>query len=244
MAFEITKDIFGTYLDMIGDGEAGLAAWEKSVLRDIPPRDGTAAMVFNANPFTNGHRYIAGLASRRSSRVIIFVIQGRPESGSRGNHESTGIELPPQDRLDLTRRCLADLENVTVLPSGPYLISRNDFPKGFLTEYLGSAPAHAVLDGMVFCHVCNALGIKSAFAGDEPRDELSEIHLNALRQECRKHGITLKVAERRRLGDRYISSAMVREALAENNFEEIAGLVPGQVVRYLTEKNPLSASCR
>ena len=238
MAFVITKDIFETYLNMIGKGKAGLIEWEKSIRGEIPAQDGMSAMVFNANPFTNGHRYIAEIASKRSSRVIIFVIQGTPESGSRGNHESTGIELPPQDRLELTRRCLADLENVTVLPSGPYLISRNDFPKGYLTEYLGSAPAHAVLDGMVFCHVCDSLGIKAAFAGDEPRDELSEIHLNALRQECRKHAITLKVAERKRLGDHYVSSAMVREALAENRTEDIRELVPEAVSEYL------SASCR
>ena len=50
-----------------------------------------------------------------------------------------------------------------------------------------------------------------AFAGDEPRDEMSEIHLNTLRQMCAQSNIVLKVAERKRIGDKYISSSLVRQ---------------------------------
>ena len=234
MAFELTQDIFNQYLGLIGDGEKGLMEWEESIRKTVSVPDDSSALVFNANPFTYGHSYLAQIASSRSKNVLVFVIQGRPESGSRGNHENSGIELPPQDRLALTRACLSDLGNITVLPSGPYLISRTDFPSGFLSEYLGNAPAHAALDSMVFCHVCKALGIKAAFAGDEPRDELSEIHLNSLRQECRKNGITLKVAERRRMGERSISSALVREALAGGRMDEVKALVPEPVYGYLS----------
>ena len=96
------------------------------------------------------------------------------------------------------------------------------------------APAHGFLDGMVFCHICNALGIRSAYAGDEPRDEMSEIHLNTLRQICAQSGIVLKVAERKRIGDKYISSSMVRKAIAAGDMETVGNLVPAEVLPYLT----------
>ena len=242
MAFEFTQDIFDRYLGLLGGSARGLSDWEESIRQTLGAADGMSVLVFNANPFTNGHRYIAEIAARRSTRVLVFVIQGKPESGSRGNHENSGIVLPFPDRLKLTQACLSDLENVTVLPSGPYIISRSDFPAGFLSEYMGNAPAHAALDSMVLCHVCRALGIKAAFAGDEPRDELSEIHLNALRAECRKNGIVLRVAERRRLGERNISSALVREALDSKRPDDVKALVPSRVYDYLQGRFSASLS--
>jgi len=137
--------------------------------------------------------------------------------------------------MQMVKEGLSDIANVIVLPSGPYLISRSDFPEGFLSKELGPAPAHAVLDSMVFCHVCNALGIKTAFAGDEPRDELSEIHLNALRQECRKNNINLKVAERKRIGERYITSSLARQAIADKDADELKEVVPETTLSFLKE---------
>ena len=233
MQTEIGNQQFLEYLDRLGGGLEGLKAWEKTVKNSIDIPVGASCIVFNANPFTNGHRYLAEIASKRSSLVLVLVIQGKTESGGKGNHEDTGLEFPFKDRLRLVEQGLQDLGNVAVLPSGPFIVSRDDYPQGYLSDILGAAPAHAKLDGMVFCHVLGALGIGNAFAGDEPRDELSEIHLNALRQECRTAGITLRVAERKRLGDRYISSSMVRDALSKGRKEEVAQIVPPHVLEYL-----------
>ena len=234
MSTEIGEKEFLQYLDIIGQGLDGLAKWEKAQKDIIGDGLGLSCVVLNSNPFTIGQRYLVELAAKRSRRVVAFVIQGRPESGGRGNHENTGIEFPFNARIEMSRLGLSDLENVMVMPSGPYLISRSDFPKGFLSEDYGAASAHAVLDSMVFTHVCTGLGIRCAYAGDEPRDELSEIHLNALRQECRKSDMTLKVAERKRLGERYISSALARQALADKDTGSLQGLVPEKVLDFLT----------
>ena len=96
---------------------------------------------------------------------------------------------------------------------------------------------------MAFCHVCNSLGIRSAFAGDEPRDELSEIHLNALRIQCRENSIALKVAERKRIGERYISSALARQAIADNKKDELKELVPESILEYLLTLSSRTVPC-
>lgn len=224
---------FNRYLELIGEGPAGLERWERGLKDRIKSLEDSSLVVFNSNPFTIGHRYLTEIAARRSKHVIVLVIQGRPESGGRGNHETSGISFDFKDRLSMTQRCLSDMANVTVLPSGPYVISRDDYPGTFLSERLGKVPAHAVLDSKVICHICTALGIKKVFAGDEPRDEMSEIHLNALRTECASHQIVLKVAERKRLGEKYISSSMVRQDMADGRTDEIRLIVPEAVLEYL-----------
>lgn len=234
----IQETTYNRYLDLIAQGPEGFEAWKRQLKERVSSLaigdKGLSCIVINANPFTNGHRYLIELASKRSSHVLVFVIQGKTESGGRGNHETTGIELPFEDRLELVIKGLQDMENVTVVPSGPYLVSRDDYPQGFLSEEMGSAPAHAILDSKVFCSICTSIGAKLAFAGDEPRDELSEIHLNALRQECQSTGIVLRVAERKRLGDRYVSSSLVRDAISKGDWNLVAQLVPEHVKTYLS----------
>ena len=230
----IDERTFLEYLDKIADGISGLESWERELTDRLGDCSGTSAVVFNSNPLTIGGRYLAEIASRRSRRVILFVIQGKTDSGSHGNHEETLIEFPFEERFAMTKATMSDLENVLVIPSGPYLIGRDDYPAGYLSGSLGAAHAHGFLDGMVFCHICNALGIKNAYAGDEPRDEMSEIHLNTLRQICSQSGIVLKVAERKRIGDKYISSSLVRKALASGDMETVGNLVPAEVLPFLT----------
>ena len=230
----IDERTFNEYLTLIADGLTGLESWERGLSSRLGDCSETSVVVFNSNPLTVGGRYLAQIASGRSRRLIVLVIQGKTDSGSHGNHEDTVMDLPFTDRLSMTQKALADLENVVVMPSGPYLIGRDDFPKGYLSETLGAASAHAYLDCMAFCHICRALGIRSAYAGDEPRDEMSEIHLNTLRQLCAQSGIKLRVAERKRTeGDKYISSSMVRKALASGDMETVEKLVPAAVLPYL-----------
>jgi len=222
----VTEKEFQEYLGLIGGGEEGLRRWEKELSENTGLPEGTSLVVLNANPFTTGHRYLVSIAAKRSRHVLVLVIQGKPESGGRGNHENTGIVFPFEERLGMTKTGLADMDGITVMPSGPYIISRDDFPQDFLSDEMGKVPAHAALDSMVICHVCNALGIRSIFAGDEPRDEMSEIHLNALRTACAGEGIQLRVAERKRLGEKYISSSMVRQDIADGNMDEAVLLAP------------------
>ena len=230
----IDESTFREYLTIIADGYDGLESWERSLKDSLGNCTDNCAVVFNSNPLTVGGRYLAEVASRRSRRVLLFVIQGKTDSGSHGNHEEEVIEFPFEDRFAMTKAALSDLENVLVLPSGPYLIGRDDYPAGYLSGNLGAAHAHGFLDGMVFCHICNSLGIRLAFAGDEPRDEMSEIHLNTMRQMCAQSNIVLKVAERKRIGDKYISSSLVRKAISAGDRETVEKLVPPQVLPYLT----------
>ncbi len=213
-------------------------SWIKDTKTKIDNRfnnlESLSCLVFNANPYTLGHDYILSLASKRSSAVVVFVIEGKPDSGCRGNHENTKIEIPFEDRIKLVIDGAKKYPNILVLPAGPALVGRNSFPQDWSTEEKGRAHLYALLDSQLFFQeIAPKLSIKTRYVGDEPRDELSEMHLNALRQESKFAKIPLRVAERKRLGDKYISSSMVREAISQGAWETVKNTVPDFVYEYL-----------
>ena len=80
------------------------------------PAGKVGAAVMNCNPFTLGHRYLIETAARECDRLYVFVLS---EDKSR---------FSAADRLTLVKEGTKDLKNVTVLPTGPYLISSATFP--------------------------------------------------------------------------------------------------------------------
>ena len=226
------------YITALSSNPDALQAWLKETRTTIKNHfndlESLSCLVFNANPCTLGHDYLISLASKRSSAVVVFVIEGKPDSGCKGNHESTTIEIPFEDRLKLVQQEAENYPNVLVLPAGPFLIGRNSFPQSWSLEEKGKAHLYALLDAKLFFQViAPELGIKTRYVGDEPRDEMSEMHLNALRQESKNAKIPLRVAERKRLGDKYISSSMVREALFQGDWETVRATVSTCVFDYL-----------
>lgn len=196
--------------------------------------EGTSCLIFNANPCTLGHKYLMELASKRNRSVVVFVIQGKTSSGSKGNHENTGLEIPFEVRLKDVEDCARDFHNVLVLPGGPYIISRDDFPSQWSIKEKSKSHSYAILNAKLLCQVIlPELGIKTFYVGDEPRDELEEMHLNELRAQCKICNINLKVAERKRFRDKYISSAMAREAIFCKDWKTVKQIVPVRIYERL-----------
>ena len=104
MQNSISENEFNRYLELIGEGRDGLENWENQLNTRTDGLDDMSLVVFNSNPFTIGHRYLVEIASKRSKHVLVLVIQGRPESGGKGNHETTGIAFDFNDRLAMTER--------------------------------------------------------------------------------------------------------------------------------------------
>lgn len=212
-----------------------IASTNQTIMKAFGSTENLSCMIFNANPCTLGHSYIMSLASKRSKGVIVFVIEGKTDSGSKGNHESSCIQIPFETRFQQTKECAKDFSNVLVLPAGPYIISRDDFPSEWSTVEKGRIHSYSIFSSKLLCQmILPQLGIKTIFAGDEPRDEMAEMTLNALRQQSKENGITLKIAERKRIGDKYISSALVREAVSNKDWKAVQATTPCVVYDYLT----------
>ncbi len=193
-----------------------------SFMDTLPPaaegRNG--AIVMNANPFTLGHRYLIETAARECDRLYVFVLS---EDKS---------HFSAEDRMAMVRVGTADLPNVTVLPTGPYLVSSATFPTYFLKEQASPSAVQCRLDADVFAkHYAPRLNISRRYVGTEPHCSVTAEYNRVMAQQLPNHGIALIEIPRLAQQETPISAGEVRTRMNENR--DIRPLVPDTTYHYL-----------
>lgn len=184
------------------------------------PGEKIGAAVMNCNPFTLGHRYLVETAARECDHVYIFVLS---EDQSR---------FSAQDRMEMVRLGTADIANVTVLPTGPYLISSATFPTYFLKDREAATQVHCRLDIEIFENwFAPRFGITHRYVGTEPLSPMTAQYNAALKENLQK--TVLVELPRLEAGSTPVSASAVRKALDAG--EDIRNLVPETTYRYLTQ---------
>lgn len=204
----------------------GIAAFLDTL--DAPHTDGDiGAVVMNCNPFTRGHRYLIETAAKRCRWLYVFVLS---EDQS---------QFSAADRLALVRAGTADLPNVTVHPTGPYLISSATFPTYFLKDQSQFAQIHCQLDLQIFLqYFVPKFGITLRFVGTEPLSPVTEQYNQALCNLLPASGVEVQVLPRLETDGRPISASLVRSLLGSGQRELLHTLVPDTTFSYL-ERNHL-----
>ena len=194
----------------------------KSQLRALRPAVG--GVVMNCNPFTLGHRYLVEFAASRVERLYVFVVE-----------EDKSV-FPFADRIELAKKGTADLKNVTVLPSGKFIISSLTFSGYFNKAELQDSMVDPSMDVELFgTEIAPQLGITVRFAGEEPLDNVTQRYNETMARILPKYGIDFEVIPRKEMNGNVISASRVRKLLEENNFDEIQKLVPKTTLEYLNE---------
>lgn len=196
---------------------------------DAPKTDGViGAVVMNCNPFTRGHRYLIETAARDCDWLYVFVLS-----------EDKSF-FPAADRLALVRAGTADLSNVTVHPTGPYLISSATFPTYFLKDQSQFETIHCQLDIEVFArYFVPKFGITRRYVGSEPLSPVTNQYNEALARHLPEKGVELRLLQRVENGQGPISASAVRALLRTNQPELLKTLVPETTFTYLKEKELL-----
>ena len=164
----------------------------------------------NCNPFTKGHRYLIETAAAECDRLYVFVLS---EDKS---------EFSAKDRLEMVRLGTADISNVTVLPTGPYLISSATFPTYFLKERDKAQQIHCLLDIEIFCqYFVPKFGITHRYIGTEPLSAMTNQYNEALLAHLPQKGISVRQIPRMELDGIPVSASAVRKALVEENTEAL-----------------------
>ena len=183
------------------------------------------AAVMNCDPFTLGHQYLVETAAKACDHLYIFVL-----SEDRGHFSAS-------DRLEMVRRGTAHLNNVTVLPTGPYLISSATFPTYFLKDRDQADRIHCQLDVEIFArHFAPAFSIKTRFVGTEPLSPLTQQYNEILKSQLPSRGIGVEEIPRLTQGDVPVSASAVRAALKAGDRQAVKNLVPQTTFAYLEEK--------
>lgn len=196
----------------------------------VTPCEGTVgAAVMNCNPFTLGHRYLVETAASECDHLYLFVLS---EDRSRFSTE---------DRMAMVKLGTADLPNVTVLPTGPYLISSATFPTYFLKERETAAQIQCRLDIQIFTkYFVPKFGITRRYVGTEPLSPMTNQYNEALRQYLPESGIDLRVIPRLELEQTPVSASAVRAHMDAGDPEALRRIVPETTFRYITEHGLLS----
>lgn len=193
-----------------------------STLPEYKGKGRVAALVMNCNPFTRGHRYLAERAARECERVFIFVLSEDKSFFS------------ASDRLEMVRAGVSDLENVTVLPTGPYLISQATFPTYFLHDR-DTREAQCMLDIEIFVkYYVPRLSITHRYIGSEPFSPLTDSYNAALRENLPRHNVEVVEIPRLCEGDIAISASEVRKRIEIGDTKKLYELLPDTTLDYLS----------
>lgn len=183
------------------------------------------AIVMNCNPFTKGHRYLIEYACNQVECLIIFVVE-----------EDKSV-FPFNERLEMVKQGICDLKQVTVVPSGCFILSQNLFPEYFIKQLDENIVENTERDIRLFVdYIAPILNIKYRFVGMENEDAVTNEYNNAMKKLLPEKGINLVEIERKRSGDTNISASIVRKYMENREFKKVYDLVPKTTQQMLTLK--------
>lgn len=177
----------------------------------------------NCNPFTNGHLFLIDTCAKLVDMLIIFVVE-----------EDRSV-FPFEDRIKLVREGTREYRNVTVIPSGSYVLSYDTMPLYFQKSEKKDAKIDASMDIELFARfIAPAFNISVRFAGEEPFDKVTKQYNEQMADILPEFGIDFKTIPRkanRTTG--VISASKVRQFLENNNWKSMKEMVPEITYEYL-----------
>ena len=184
------------------------------------------AAVMNCNPFTLGHRYLIEQAAKECDKLYVFVL-----SEDRSYFKTA-------DRMAMVEAGTKDLTNVTILPTGPYLISSATFPTYFLKDKANLQATQCELDVAIFGeYFAPHFGITRRYVGSEPFCPVTGAYNQALHRLLPKYGIQLHEIPRLESNQTPVSATTVRKLIDEGNESAIRALVPESTYEYLKKNH-------
>ena len=180
------------------------------------------SIVMNCNPFTLGHRYLIEQALKQVDHLIIFVVE-----------EDKSI-FTFKERFAMVVAGTKDLENVTVVPSGNFILSQTTFPEYFIKIADEDIVHNVEYDITLFAEqIAPRLNITYRFVGEEPEDNVTNEYNEAMKRILPEHGISIVEIPRVKTDGKLISASSVREKLIKGEMADIDRFIPQSTKKIL-----------
>lgn len=181
------------------------------------------AVVMNCNPFTYGHRYLVEQALRAVDFLILFVVE-----------ENRSV-FSFAERYAMVCAGVEDLENIMVVPSGPFFASQMTIPEYFNNKQMTEdAEEHDEQDATIFAEkIALPLGIRYRFFGEEPFDIVTNQYNLSMKKILPLYGIEAVVIPRKTVEGEVVSASTVRKCLGGEDVEMLNRLLPRTTRRIL-----------
>lgn len=190
------------------------------------------SIVLNANPFTLGHRYLIEQALEQCNHLHLFVV------------EENASVFSYQERFNLVKLGIQDLDRITLHNSSPYIISRATFPDYFIKESCIVDAAYLEIDLRLFRqYIAPALNITHRFVGTEPLCAVTAEYNKKMHYWLQQADMaTLKIEvvefERKYIETQPISASRVRQLWQTQAWDKLIHLVPETTLVFLKQKSP------
>lgn len=184
-----------------------------------------AAIVMNANPFTNGHLHLVEKAANENDILHLFIVS-----------EDASL-IPYSIRKQLILDATAHLPNICYHDSGPYIISNSTFPSYFQKDNASVINGHALLDITIFKSIAKELHISRRYVGEEPSSQVTGIYNNIMANELPKSGIDCVIIPRKEINGTPISASTVRKAIHDGAIDTIKPLVPDTTYQFFKSQD-------
>lgn len=181
------------------------------------------SIVMNSNPFTYGHRYLIEQALEQVDFLVIFVVE---EDGSLFSFD---------ERFAMVCEGVVDINNVMVVPSGSFILSKTTFPEYFIKSTDKFLVENVENDIKIFAkYIAHYINISYRFVGEEPEDTVTAVYNKAMRKILPENGIEFVEIPRKKQDGRYISASAVRKSLEEYDLQSLRKLVPRSTMELLS----------
>lgn len=178
-----------------------------------------SCVIINANPMTLGHLYLIETAAKESEEVLVFVVSEDSSS------------FPFNDRFEIIKEACSQFDNVTVLPTLSYLVSKITFPKYFLKEDQLIKDEQTLVDVLIYKeYYAKIFNINKRYLGEEPLSFNTNIYNKVLKDYLNSN---LKIIKRKKEGSKVISASLVRKLIKANKISQIKKYVPSATYNYL-----------
>ncbi len=181
-----------------------------------------AALVMNANPFTNGHLYLVEKAAAENDVLHLFMV----------SEDASLISYSVRKKLIM--EATAHLPNICYHDSGPYIISNATFPSYFQKDESSVITGHAELDLTIFKLISEALNITKRYVGEEPTSQVTGIYNEIMARELPKSDIECIIVPRLEYNNTPISASTVRQAIHDGKVDSIKSIVPETTYNFFT----------
>lgn len=181
------------------------------------------AVVVNCSPFHIGHRYLIEQAKKEVAVLIIFVLMDDQSLFSF------------EERFHLVAEGTKDIENVFVVPSQDFILSKNNFPEHYTKKYVMGTAVNAEYDIDVFAdYIADKLHITHRFAGEGAQGRINKVYYDAMRKILPQKGIRFVEIPRLVINGERVCTRQIQKYLEDGEYDKAFSLVPESTKQYLT----------
>jgi [citrate (pro-3S)-lyase] ligase len=211
------------YKDIFGNRKLNMFTEDLKDLSKDKPGD-AGIVVVNCNPFTRGHRYLIEKAAEQVEHLYVLVV------------EEDKSYFKFKDRIEMVKAGTSHLKNISVLPSGMFVVSTITLPEYFNKENYQNEKLDFSKDLKIFGErIAPALKATRRFVGKEPYCKLTNTYNEQMKKILSVYGINVTEIERLEHNEIAISATHVRKLFKEREFLKLRELVPESTYHYLEQ---------